>query len=497
MKTFLAFIAFALPLSLCWAQKSGAVAQRTQKLMDSSVILNVVTVPQGAMVSSEGVDYGESPARVVFSADAFARLKKPDGCVLAAFELQWPSGAKGKTPDIRMCHGTGTDYRYVAQRPKDAPQPDKDDSHAAERSKESGTQTRYLAQPVRKESGATTVFVTIHTDPQNADIFAAADSRLIGRAPVRLHYSRDARVQDPGACTVDTGLEVRWLSGAVAKPLHISLCGGNDTDYELTIARPKDVPRPDIDQNYAAVRTLELRNQKQTAVERLRHPQARPQAQAAAHALAPPPAVQQRQAQAINRPPSTPDKTTLTLTTVPEGAEIFENGISLGRSPRNVSYDPATLKGGLRADGCTGLATLEARWPSGATAKAEGLSMCQGTEKDYSWTFQRPLDAPGLSVDQNFSAQLALQRMQQDQANQQALWKAQQAQQQADAQARARAEIDSQEGSEALLKGLLSLIPQTQPTAPAATPEPAPFGIRPPLRCVTKNRFGRLETECQ
>ncbi len=525
MKTAPLLAAAALSLPTCFAQ---IVVPPVPKMLDASIVLNVVTVPEGADVFLAGVNYGKSPMRMVYSAEDFAKLKVEDGCTVetAQLAIQWPTGAAGALPELRMCNGAASDYLVTGYRPASAPHADRDELFGAQRAKDREAETHYLAQPVPKTSAASTVRLTVDSDPQGAQIVWPRNTQGIGQAPAGLVMQLYSVALRPGRCGMARVVQARWPSGAVSKPAYISMCNGPDADYQVTIARPDGAPGADIDRSHAANlkppprREYRLAHVMQPAPVRVQAQAqqqpplppppasvqaAAPQATTQAPRPAPPQQPQaqagaapsQQQAQPLRQPLANPGKVTLVLTALPEGAEIFQRGVSVGRSPISLHYDPVGLREQMRAKGCAQVTPLEARWPSGAVQVATGLSLCQGGDNDYGWTFVRPSDAPGLAVDQNFSAQLALQRMQHDQANLQALRQAQQAQQQADAQARAQAEIEAQEGSEALLKGLLSLIPQARPPAPAATPEPAPFGIRPPLRCVTKNRFGRLETECQ
>lgn len=527
MKTALLFTVAALALPTCMAQ---IAVPPVPKMLDAFTVLNVVTVPEGADVFLAGVGYGKSPTRVVYSAEEFAKLKVDEGCAVetAQLAIRWPTGAVGAFPELRMCKGAASDYLLTGHRPASAPHADRDELFGAQRAKDRAAEIHYLAQPVPKTSAPSTVRLTVHSDPQGAHIVADRANHYYGQAPAGAVMRLYSVGLQPGICSVGDVVQARWPSGAVSKPVYVYMCNGPHADYQVTIARPEGAPDADYDQKHAANLTPPPQREYRLAQvmqpgpslaltqAQLQLPSPRP-AQAAPPRLAPAPVAQtpapapqpqpaaqaapaatpRQQAVPLRQPLTTAGSVTLVLTTLPEGAEIFQRGVSMGRSPISLPYDPAAIRDQVRTKGCAEVATLEARWPSGAVQVATGLSLCQGGDNDYGWTFVRPSDAPGLAVDQNFSAQLALQRMQTDQANLQALRQAQQAQQQADAQARARAETEAQEGSEALLKGLLSLIPQARPTAPAAAPEPAPFGIRQPLRCVTKNRFGRLETECQ
>jgi hypothetical protein len=96
-----------------------------------------------------------------------------------------------------------------------------------------------------------------------------------------------------------------------------------------------------------------------------------------------------------------PQRAKLTYESVPDGAEIFEGGKSLGAAPVTRTYD---------SDGKSSSITtpdVRAVWPSGAqTAFFTVLPL----GSDRVATLQRPPDAPGLQQDLEHAKQVTVAR---------------------------------------------------------------------------------------
>jgi hypothetical protein len=98
-----------------------------------------------------------------------------------------------------------------------------------------------------------------------------------------------------------------------------------------------------------------------------------------------------------------PRRATLTYESVPDGAEVFEGGKSLGTVPVTRTYD---------SDGKSSTLTtpdVRAVWPSGAQTT---FFTILPVGSDRVATLQRPADAPGLQQDLEHAKQVAVVRNQ-------------------------------------------------------------------------------------
>jgi hypothetical protein len=108
----------------------------------------------------------------------------------------------------------------------------------------------------------------------------------------------------------------------------------------------------------------------------------------------------------------------LTISSQPEGAFITERetGNSYGTAPVTVFYEAATLKQNRTADGCYLVQGLEARWVSGVVAALDMIRLCGAATGNYTISYHRDPQQPGLDRDLQFALQLQAVRAQQQQA---------------------------------------------------------------------------------
>ena len=108
---------------------------------------------------------------------------------------------------------------------------------------------------------------------------------------------------------------------------------------------------------------------------------------------------------------------TLTVHTQPEGAFLTErpSGTAYGIAPRTMTYNASILHR-IKTDGCFMVHGFEARWVSGATASLDQIRLCGSVVGDYTITFSRDPDAPGLEKDMQFALQVQSVLAQQQQA---------------------------------------------------------------------------------
>jgi hypothetical protein len=95
---------------------------------------------------------------------------------------------------------------------------------------------------------------------------------------------------------------------------------------------------------------------------------------------------------------SIPTRTTLTYESVPEGAEIFEGGKSLGTAPVTRIYRGDANSATIKTPDVTAI------WPSGA--KTSYFTVLP-INADRVATLARPAAAPGLQQDLDYAQQLA------------------------------------------------------------------------------------------
>lgn len=109
---------------------------------------------------------------------------------------------------------------------------------------------------------------------------------------------------------------------------------------------------------------------------------------------------------------------TLTIYTQPEGALLTEKhtGTTYGIAPKTVIYNAAILHNIKTDDGCFMVHGFEARWVSGVTSSLEQIRLCGSVVGDYTITFSRDPNAPGLESDMQFALQVQSVLAQQQQA---------------------------------------------------------------------------------
>jgi hypothetical protein len=90
--------------------------------------ITVLSVPGGALISSNNESIGIAPHRIPLSPDVSkALLKAEGGCYEApAFTARWASGAIASSSITPLCEGLNGNYRIVIRRPVDAPGLNKD-----------------------------------------------------------------------------------------------------------------------------------------------------------------------------------------------------------------------------------------------------------------------------------------------------------------------------------------------------------------------------------
>jgi hypothetical protein len=91
--------------------------------------------------------------------------------------------------------------------------------------------------------------ITIDSTPQGAQIIDSSDNSILGITPVTLEISNDdiRALANGDKCYVGNEQFIaKWKSGAIAKSKVINkIC--IDSEYKLTIDRPKDAPNISID----------------------------------------------------------------------------------------------------------------------------------------------------------------------------------------------------------------------------------------------------------
>jgi len=344
---------------------------------------------------------------------------------------------------------------------------------SAATSVEKASKADSLSAPVNLLTKPFTI-INYHSDPEGAEIRVIERGRDVGRASQSSIYTVadfEKNMRADG-CVYVMPMEAKWLSGATARGGALGMCDGTSRDYDYTFVRPKDAPSIEKDENFAA--TLKAERE---------------------------------------RVDKSLGQFTVVLKTVPEGAEVFEVTSSgrhpWGRSPVRLKYEIFAQKriAGRRQDGCMPTMKFEAHWPSGAKSTIESLSLCGEMKAEETRVIDRPVGMPGLEVDQNFAAALILERIRKENNDQQAL-QAQRAQEQAQIareqanQAQQRLAQEAQRQAEqdafdnkaaAIINGLLLGISQRQPEPVVIERRQAPTE----LRCVTRPRFGRLDTVCE
>lgn len=100
--------------------------------------------------------------------------------------------------------------------------------------------------------------------------------------------------------------------------------------------------------------------------------------------------------------PVDPNKITLNVITNPPGAMIYESDRVLAQSPAPIVY---TISPSARAAGKITTRPITVVWPSGAKATASP-SLFLTTGHFQQFVFSRPIDAPGLDKDLQYSAQM-------------------------------------------------------------------------------------------
>jgi len=81
-----------------------------------------------------------------------------------------------------------------------------------------------------------TITVTVHSDPEGAQLFMNDARTLMGTTPAAVTYTF------AGDCARMQGGEARWASGAVATVTYIDVCAKTGSQQVVTIARPTDAP---------------------------------------------------------------------------------------------------------------------------------------------------------------------------------------------------------------------------------------------------------------
>lgn len=95
----------------------------------------------------------------------------------------------------------------------------------------------------------------------------------------------------------------------------------------------------------------------------------------------------------------------LNVHSVPEGAAVIQNGAVVGTTPTVLTYD---AKAQFAAGECLAISPLTVQWASGATQQWNG-SLCPSVGYSQQYTFMRPANAPGGSLDAQVAAANAYQ----------------------------------------------------------------------------------------
>lgn len=108
--------------------------------------------------------------------------------------------------------------------------------------------------------------------------------------------------------------------------------------------------------------------------------------------------------------------TTLTIYSQPEGAYITQlDGAVSGVAPLTIHYN-ITDKFPRDQQGCFIAMGATAQWVSGASYKQDTFKLCEGKGRAYTFTVNRPQNAPNLGTDLNFAMQIQDRRVAAEQA---------------------------------------------------------------------------------
>ncbi|MBU3612940.1 hypothetical protein [Polynucleobacter sp. MG-27-Goln-C1] len=90
--------------------------------------ITVLSVPEGALISSNNESIGIAPHRIELTPDISKAMLKAEGSCYEApsFTARWASGAIASSPVTPLCDGLNGNYRIFIRRPVDAPGLNKD-----------------------------------------------------------------------------------------------------------------------------------------------------------------------------------------------------------------------------------------------------------------------------------------------------------------------------------------------------------------------------------
>lgn len=97
---------------------------------------------------------------------------------------------------------------------------------------------------------APVLFVTYHSDPEGAMLYANSNKQLFGYAPFTLKYRATRLFVSGRECMKLQGALVRWASGAEASIAELMACPGDGRNQQFVFVRP-DVDGRDIDAQFA------------------------------------------------------------------------------------------------------------------------------------------------------------------------------------------------------------------------------------------------------
>ena len=103
--------------------------------------------------------------------------------------------------------------------------------------------------------------LTVHSEPEGAELKAAGSSVSLGRAPAVLVFASDdlEKARQSNGCYLVRGIEATWTSGAALSTETMELCGDDQRNFEVVLRRPTAAPNLEQDVDYArAIRAADM-----------------------------------------------------------------------------------------------------------------------------------------------------------------------------------------------------------------------------------------------
>jgi hypothetical protein len=101
--------------------------------------------------------------------------------------------------------------------------------------------------------GPKTLYVTFHSDPEGAMVYANEGEQLAGYAPVRLKYTPTEQLRAGKGCMTLQPVKVRWASGATASIATLQASPAQGGEQQFSFVRP-DLPGRELDVQFAIAR---------------------------------------------------------------------------------------------------------------------------------------------------------------------------------------------------------------------------------------------------